>query len=190
VYAGPKVHAPIRRGVAVLEDVLCTDMPDPPPNANDVPPEGGDGSDGNPMTVREETEARTGETGCSSCHNLINPAGFAFEHYDAIGRWQDSEVVSGLPVDSSGQISTSDVDGPVADAVEMSDVLTGSMHVKSCFADYWFKQALGGELGELDECERDRVLAEFAETGDMRALVEALVLSDTFRYINTSEVEG
>jgi hypothetical protein len=187
VYAGPNVHSPIRRGVSVIKDVLCTSLADPPPDANDVPPEGGD--DDEIMTVREQVDARTMVDGCAACHQLINPVGFSFENYDAIGRWQDNEVVSGLPVDSSGAIHTSDVDGPVDDAIALSERLITSAQVKECFADSWFQQAIGGELGELDDCERERILQEFSASGDMRALVKEVVLSDTFRFINTSAQE-
>ena len=186
VYAGPNVQSPIRRGVSVLKDVLCFSVPPPPPDVDDTQPEGGDGEDG-PMSIREAVEAQTAEAQCQACHSLINPAGFAFEHYDAVGRWQQQELLSGLPIDSSGKISVSDVDGPVADAVEMSQTLVGSEQVKSCFADFWFEQAVGGELGELDDCERERIVDAFSASGDMRALVRELVLSDTFRFINTGE---
>ena len=37
---------------------------------------------------------------CASCHNMIDPAGFALENFDAIGRWRTTE--EGIPVDSTG----------------------------------------------------------------------------------------
>ncbi|HET6585192.1 MAG TPA: DUF1592 domain-containing protein, partial [Nannocystaceae bacterium] len=107
VFGAAKPQSPIRRGVFVLEELMCMELGEPPPNASDTPVDGGEGEDddGNPIvrTVREDVEFRTKDATCAACHATINPVGFTMEHYDAIGRWQDIEVVSGLPVDSSGQ---------------------------------------------------------------------------------------
>lgn len=84
---------PVHRGLAVLQEVLCDD-PDPPPpidiEAPSVPPG---------MTTRQTYEQATA---CGpGCHDtLINPPGFAFEHFDTVGRWRDDE--SGLAIDVSG----------------------------------------------------------------------------------------
>jgi hypothetical protein len=188
VFANTAAQSPIRRGTFTLEEVLCMPLGDPPPDVDDTPIDGGEqpGDDGEPvvMTIREATEARTGETQCRGCHGLINPVGFAFEHYDAIGRWQDDEAVSGLPVDASGQLQGTDVDGPVQGAVELGQALAGSAQVRACFARRWLEEGLGGELGELDQCAEDRVIEAFTTSGDMRELVTAIVLSSSFRYVN------
>jgi Protein of unknown function (DUF1592)/Protein of unknown function (DUF1588)/Protein of unknown function (DUF1595)/Protein of unknown function (DUF1587) len=84
---------PVHRGLAVLRQVLCDD-PDPPPpidiKAPSVPPG---------VTTRETYEKATA---CGvGCHDtLINPPGFAFEHFDTVGRWRDDE--SGLPINVAG----------------------------------------------------------------------------------------
>jgi hypothetical protein len=125
---------------------------------------------------------------CASCHGIINPIGFAFESYDAIGRWQTEEVTSGLPVDASGAIATSgDADGPVTGAVELSTKLASSEKVRSCFAERWYQQAIGEELGELDQCALDDIQAGFAEGGSMQDLVLSIIASDAFRYLNVPE---
>ncbi len=193
VFAGTDSQSPIRRGTFLLEEVLCIDLADPPPNVDDSPINGGDNvdDDGNPivLSVREAVEARTQGAECQGCHNVINPAGFAFEHYDATGAWQDDEVVSGQPVDSSGAINGTDIDGPVTDAVDLSHKLVTSATVRECFADHWFAEALGGSAGDLDECAQNQVLETFRDTGDIRSLVTAIALSDSFRFINTAGQE-
>lgn len=188
VYAGPRVQSPIRRGVSIVEDLLCQELAPPPPNVNDVPPEGSSGA--NPQTVREAVEAQTSVAQCAGCHSIINPFGFTLEHYDAIGRWQTTEVLSGGSVDSAADIAFGGVQGTVADGVELSAALANNENVRECLARYWFEQAIGGELGELDECEVQRVADTFTQTGDMRELLREIVLSNTFRFVNTSPVEG
>jgi PAS domain-containing protein len=187
VFSTRTVTAPIRRGVWVLEEVLCSKLGDPPPNANDVKVEGGV-VEGELKSVRDDIIARTtNDPVCASCHNLINPIGFTFENYDALGRWQTEEVTTGLPVDASGYLGGSDVDGEVANAVELVDKLVTSDKVRACFAERWYTQALGREPGELDKCSLDAIEARFTETGSMRELVLAIIQSDAFRYLDISE---
>lgn len=190
VYASSNVQSPIRRGVFVVEEMLCAELGDPPPNASDVPVEGGEQEDenGDPivLTVREDVEIRTSGADCQGCHSVINPVGFAFEHYDAIGRWQDVELTSGLPIDSSGELTGSDVDGPVTDALELGDKLAGSQKVRECFAERWMTRAFGQSPEVIDECAREEILDRFVEEGDMRTLLASIVASDAFRFIDTS----
>lgn len=186
VYANTATQSPIRRGAITLSEVLCLDLGEPPPNVDDSPIEGGDNGSG-VQSVREATEARTGEGTCAACHRIINPVGYAFEHYDAVGAWQDSEALSGQPIDASAQLLGSDIDGPVNGAVELSAKLAASPSARSCFAERWLSEAVG-TLGELDACSRDRVVGTFVETGRIDDLLTAVVLSDSFRFINTAPV--
>ncbi|HWB77750.1 MAG TPA: DUF1592 domain-containing protein, partial [Nannocystaceae bacterium] len=179
VFAAAKPQSPIRRGVLVLEEVLCQPLGDPPPNASDTPVDGGDVDDGMggtiTRTVRQDVEFRTEQDAtCNACHGtMINPVGFTMEHYDAIGRWQDDEVISGLPVDSSGNLNGT----PLADAIELSSNLSTNPQVRECFADHWLEDALGLPGDMLDECTRDSVRQAFVDNGDMRELLIAIVLS-------------
>ncbi len=190
VYGSARAQSPIRRGVFVLEEVMCIALSDPPPDVNNTPVDGGEtvDDDGNPIvrTVREETEIRTGGNGCIGCHHVINPVGFAFEHYDAVGGWQDDELVSGMPIDASGAL-VGDVEGPIDGAVQVSERLAGSVQVRECFADRWAEAALGVEGTALDPCTQRDVRDRFVETGDMRELLIALVTSNGFRYFSTEE---
>jgi hypothetical protein len=186
VLSTANVTAPIRRGVWVMEEALCNTLGEPPANVDDSPLEGGE-VDGETLTVREDVEQRTKDDECQACHGLINPLGFTFENYDAIGRFQLEEATSGLPVDSSGEIQASDVDGPVDGAVELSQRLSESDQVRACFAKRWSKTALGGEEAALDSCSQQQIETTFAETGDMRELLIGIIQSNAFRFINISE---
>jgi hypothetical protein len=185
VFAAANVQSPIRRGTLLLEEVLCTELGMPPPDVDDSPPQGGD-VDGEARTVREDVEVRTQGAECQACHTLINPAGFPFEHYDAIGRWQSEEVTSGLPIDSSGELKVGDKTGPVADAIELSSALATSTAVRECFADRWLEDAVSAEADALDDCARADIVEAFEQTGDIRGLIVAIVLSDNFRYLDTA----
>jgi hypothetical protein len=186
VFASARVPTPIRRGVVVIEEILCNDLGDPPADVNDSPLEGSVEA-GVVRSVREEVIVRTDPPLCQTCHATINPIGFTFERYDAIGAWQDVEQTTGADVDSSGALIGSDVDGPMADAVELSRALGASARVRSCFADRFFREALGDAPGEHDECAARAVREQFERSGSIRELIVAITESSSFRYLRVEE---
>src|SRR5690606_19247603 len=89
--------SPIHRGVFVNRTILCKSIQDPPSNL-----EIGDEAIDNPSTTREAVEQQTSPSACSGCHALINPAGFAFETFDAVGQVRTSH--RGNPIDTTIQL--------------------------------------------------------------------------------------
>jgi hypothetical protein len=171
------VHSPIRRGVFMNLAVLCTDLPPPPDNVPPVPPATG------VQTTRERVDAHTGPGTCgSSCHaTLINPLGFGFEHYDALGRWQDEEL--GLPVDSQSEFSFTDGERSFADAVELSALIGSSFDAHRCYTKHLVEYLEGRPAASED----DAVLNTLArrsvdEDRPILALVTDLILTDGFRF--------
>ena len=91
--------SPVLRGKWVLENILGTPPPPPPPEA--TPLRERSASDP-PLTLRERIAAHRADPACASCHDLIDPIGFAFEQFDAVGRWRTHD--EGIPVDASGSL--------------------------------------------------------------------------------------
>lgn len=54
------------------------------------------------MTLREQFAEHRANTSCAGCHAFLDPMGFAFEHYDAIGRYREKEKDS--PIDAAGTL--------------------------------------------------------------------------------------
>lgn len=81
-------HRPVHRGVWVSEAIFGTTPPSPPPNVEPLEPTP---SNLPKATIRQQLEAHTTHTVCSSCHRHIDPLGFAFDNFDAIGRWRTTE---------------------------------------------------------------------------------------------------
>lgn len=183
VHASQTVTSPIRRGVYLLKEVLCVDLPSPPANVDNTPVEVTDGDVG---TVREATLKRTGNPSCAGCHVRINELGFAFEHYDAIGRWQDSEQATGAAIDSSANLSQAGegLDGPVDGAIELSKRLAQSPAVAACATRKWFEVALRRSPVELDACAVQKISAKVAATSSLRELLLAMVESEAFLNVN------
>jgi mono/diheme cytochrome c family protein len=104
----PQRTSPVLRGDWLLHAVLG--MPTPPAPA-DVPPfpEHSD----KPMTVREKLEAHRADKACASCHDKIDPLGFALEGFDALGRFRDKDE-NGLAIDDIGSLK----DGTTMEGIE------------------------------------------------------------------------
>jgi hypothetical protein len=77
--------SPVVRGKWLLENILGTPPPPPPPN---VPSLRNAGEEAVPATMRERLAQHRTNAVCASCHNTIDPLGFALESYDAIGRFR------------------------------------------------------------------------------------------------------
>lgn len=168
--------SPVHRGKMVRENLLCQPLPPPPPGVDNVPP-----SPDPDATSRERFEQHRADPSCAACHEMIDPIGFAFEHYDGIGKWRDLEA--GAPVDASGALTVTDVDGPIDGVLELSTKLTQSDEVKRCVTRQWFRFAMGRTESDDDLCTNESLETSFVESGgDIQVLIRDLVLSDAFRH--------
>ena len=101
----------VLRGKWILENILGTPPPAPPPNVPALKENSEEGSE--PTSLRARMEAHRRSPQCASCHRVIDPLGFALENFDGIGAWRVKEP--GGAIDASGQLADgSAVDGPVA----------------------------------------------------------------------------
>jgi hypothetical protein len=105
----PNRTSPVLRGKWILENMLGTPPPAPPPNVpaleENAPGEAA-------RSVRERLEEHRENPVCATCHNVMDPIGFALENFDAVGQWRTQEP--GGAIDASGQMANgAQVDGPV-----------------------------------------------------------------------------
>jgi len=100
VSSRPNRTSPVIRGKWILQNLLGT--PPPPPPANVPPlPEKQEGAA--PATMRERIAQHRANPVCAACHAMIDPAGFALENFDAVGRWRDLDE-GFKPIDASGAL--------------------------------------------------------------------------------------
>ena len=90
--------SPTVRGNWILSNVLGTPPPPPPPNVPSLQDE----KAAHPLTIRQRLAQHRANPACASCHDLIDPLGFALENFDAVGRWRTTE--HGLPIDATGRM--------------------------------------------------------------------------------------
>jgi hypothetical protein len=172
----PNRTSPVLRGKWVLDALLGTPAPPPPP---DVPalPETHAGE--TPKTTRERLMQHRQNPACGACHNRIDPIGFGLENYDVLGRWRTQD--GGMPIDSKGELP----DGTTFDGPDqLKAVLLGK---KDLFIRHLTSKMLGYALGRgltlEDSCTVDQIVATVEKDGyKSHTLVQEIVLSVPFRY--------
>lgn len=172
VLAHPNVTSPIKRGKWVVEQLLCIEPPPPPPDVEaTVDPSFEEG----PM--RERLAKHREDPSCAACHELMDPVGLAFEHYDGVGAWRETE--GPYEIDPSGTLP---IGGDFGDALEMVDLIAQSDEFSHCVAEKVLLYGLGRGIESYD----DDVIAEaadaFASSGyQLNTLLIGLATSDNFR---------
>jgi mono/diheme cytochrome c family protein len=104
--------SPVKRGVWILENILGTPPPEPPPN---VPPlEDSVAGAGKVLTLREQMSLHRKNEPCASCHKLMDPIGFALENFDADASWRTKQGGNGgVPIDATVELwDGTKVNGP------------------------------------------------------------------------------
>ena len=105
----PHRTSPVLRGKWILEELLGTDVPPPPP---DVPVLNERKKDGEAQTVRQLLEKHRSKSECAGCHSRMDPLGFGLENFDPLGRWRTEQA--GKPIDTEGVLPTGEkFRGPV-----------------------------------------------------------------------------
>jgi hypothetical protein len=165
---------PIKRGHKIHERLLCGTLPPPP---NNVPPAKPPTAAG---TTRQHVEEHDKMPCAVACHKIMDPIGFAFEHYDGIGKYRDQD--NSLPVDSTGSIEVDGVEKPFTDAKSLSQILASSTEVAQCFATMWLRYGFKRLDTAADRASLESVDAAFAKANSVTDLLIGLVGSRSFRY--------
>jgi hypothetical protein len=173
---------PIHRGLFVLRNLLCVEIPDPPPGASQTPPPA---TNDPPKTTRGEVELLTGQTDCKGCHGAINPPGFAFEGFDAVGQIRGDE--NGEPLDTTGTLTTGGaLDGFAFDTpFELVQQLANSPEAQACYASKWLEFAYGRKFSSLDAPAQAELGASPRSVHEVMA---AITRTDSFRSRADNEV--
>lgn len=171
--------SPIRRGLFVRTRLLCHELPPPPPDAGGVP-EIDPGA-----TTKERFAQHTSDPVCASCHKVIDPVGFGFEAFDAVGRWRTLDA--GKPIDASGDMVDVEAIGagtsaPFADLPALGKTLATSQAARECHGRWWWRFALGQGEGVADRCELNALAQQIqSDGGDLRDLLRRIVALPSFR---------
>lgn len=177
-YSHAGATSPPVRGNAIQLRFLCQLPVSPPPNADLSQPMAT--PDEGPQTNRMLFETRTSPPACHVCHAALNGFGFGLENYDAAGHYQTTD--DGLPVDASGTIYGTDVNGPFVGGIALSQTLARSEVVHHCATAELVRYALGRAPVAAELPAVDALANDFLQGGgDVRALLIAVATSPAFR---------
>ena len=194
---GKPIHtSPTERGLFVREHFLCQTIPPPPPGVDTSLPPLTLG--GRPMTVRETMEElHASEPVCASCHKLVDPIGYGFEHFDTVGAYRDTEPVRveptpqqerqgakatehSLPIDSTGFIAGI-ADSEFQTPRDVGRILARSPICQKCVVRQFFRYLYGRSETARDAQVIERAYNRFVRSGFVfRELVLGLVVTEEF----------
>lgn len=167
----PNRTSPVKRGKWVLEKLLCKEPPPPPPGVNNTV-----NTDVLTGTLREKLEEHRSNPSCAGCHALMDPIGFGFENYDAVGRYRTMD--GDYPVDATGTLPDGETfSGPG----ELAQILKSDPHLSACVAKNMLVYALGRGDSPKDLCAIQKIAADFdARGGTFRDLIHVITESEPF----------
>jgi hypothetical protein len=170
--------SPTRRGRAISQGLLCTLIPDEPPDLTGIGPEPIPVPE--PMTTRQALEQHRSQPVCVPCHVLMDPLGFALENFDTVGYYRAVDPDTGGAVDTSGELPDgTKITGP--DDLRAA-LLARPEHFVQTLTEQLMTYALGRPLDHRDmPVVRDIVRKAAADDYRFATIASLVVASDAFR---------
>ncbi len=172
----PKRTSPVLRGAWVLETLLGTPVPSPPPG---VPPLNEKNSKNKKRSIRQILEAHREHATCAACHDIIDPIGFGLENYDLFGRWKEKE--GNQPVDATGIFPSGET---FAGPAELKKILLKRKdELTRHFTAKMLGYALGRSLEDADACTIETIAKKLEQNKyQSQTLIREIVFSKPFLY--------
>lgn len=175
VTSNPTRTSPVKRGKFVLDEILGTPLPPPPPGV----PELKEGPEiDQAASLRTRMEQHRANAGCAACHSRLDPLGFSLENFDPVGAWRDKDGET--PIDASGVLP----DGTqFAGPVELRRILTERADdFRRCLTTKMLTYALGRGTERFDRPAIQKICAATSADGDrFSRLILEIVASDPFQ---------
>jgi hypothetical protein len=168
----PARTSPVQRGKWVLQQMLCDEPAPPPPGVEGLVEELSPTA-----SLRERLEQHRAAPVCAACHEIMDPIGFALEHFNAVGQWREDD--DGYEIDDSGLFP----DGTTfTGAFEMADVIKDDPKLRECVAEHMYTYAMGRGIETYDAYHLEEITESYSSAGGgLRELIREIVQSESFR---------
>ena len=180
ITSNPTRTSPVIRGKWILEQILGTPPPPPPPNVPELEATKEIAAN---ASLRQRLEIHRDKPDCAGCHAKMDPIGFAFENFDAIGRWRVMD--ENFPIDPSGTMPDGTrFNGPS----DLKKYLTSGDTFTRALTEKMLTYALGRGLEYYDECAVAKIVESIHNDGNkFSALIKGIVFSDPFQKKQTKD---
>jgi hypothetical protein len=179
--------SPVVRGKWVLENLLGTPPPAPPPNVPTF--NESNQREGRVLTMRERMAEHRAKAACAGCHKLMDPIGLSLENFDAIGAWRDHDGAASAPIDASGTL----LDGTaIRGPAELRKALLKKPEIfVSTLTEKLMTYALGRGLSAHDMPAVRRIVRDASQRGyRFSQLILGVVQSKPFQWRETPAGEA
>lgn len=176
VSSNPTRTSPVKRGLFVLDNLLGTPAPPPPPNtpqleevAKDLGP--------NP-TMRQMMEVHRDSADCRGCHARMDPIGLGLENFDALGRYRTKE--HGKTINAAGELLTGETFGDVA---SLKTILAQSRKEDfyRCLSEKLLTYAIGRGVEYYDATTIDLLMGRLQKNPTLEELIFGIIESAPFQ---------
>ncbi len=183
ITSNPTRTSPVKRGLWILEQILDAPPPPPPPNIEPLPE---DKESIESASLRQRMELHRSNPECANCHDEMDAIGFAFENFNAIGRWRERD--GHYPIDPSGTLPKGE---SFEGSTELKIILKSRENFIRAFSKKMLTFALGRGLEYYDECAVND-LCETLEKNDYRfsALIYGITAGKPFQMRRTQEPQS
>lgn len=182
ITAFPDRTSPVVRGHWVLDTILGTPPPEPPPNVSEISEEVLERDD---LSFREKVQQHSNNINCKSCHQEMDPIGFSLENYDNFGRYRTRQF--GKRIDARGQLP----DGTQFDgSQDLKNIIVSHRmpNLTRQLTEKLLTYALGRQLEYYDEATiRSIVNTTTKNEYRFQTLIESIIYSQPFLYRQLTE---
>jgi hypothetical protein len=183
ITSAPQRTSPIRRGVWVLDKLLGTPVPDPPPAIPSLEQAGGGRRN---LTVREQMKLHAAKETCNKCHQHIDPLGLGLENFGPMGRFRSKGIDAAGKLPDGQEFST---------PAELKKVLMSDFQgqIRRNIVVRMLSYALGRRLRYYDEPAISLLVRDLEKGEDrLHLLIEGIVRSVPFQYRapSTAKING
>jgi hypothetical protein len=175
VTSNPTRTSPVKRGKWILENILGTPPPPPPPGVEELSQ---DQKVVAAASLRVRMEQHRVNPSCAICHQRMDPLGFGFENFDAVGAWRTKDGTH--DIDPAGVLPTGEKFSGPADLRKI--LLKRKTDFAKCFTEKVLTYALGRGMERTDRCFIDDIAATLSKNDyKFSTLVLEIVRSDPFQ---------